>query len=295
MKRILFSAVLPIMLFFAFCGKKPDRRGIDLQVTLTPAAVTDSLYLKMDYKFKTEKEFKKLGSDYSVFVHLWRANSKEMLIQDDHLPLKNTSAWMPNEQMEYSRVLFIPQFLNEFDVDFEGYEEVDLTIGLYNMKSAGKEKPIILFEKKLNIQPASFNAPEIVYDEGWNGLEIDANAGDAFHRSWRWTMSKAVCIIENPKKECTLIIKGGVSKTVFPDQKVTLKINDALLEEFIPEEALFSKEYTITPEQMGTGDEFSLKFETDKVFVPARVFPGSNDSRELGVQIYFVYFREKTK
>jgi hypothetical protein len=108
-------------------------------------------------------------------------------------------------------------------------------------------------------------------------------------------MAKSVCIIENPKKECTLIVKGGVNKTAFPDQKVTLKINDSLLEEFIPAEALFSREYTITPEQMGVGDEFFLKIETDKVFVPAKAFPGNNDSRELGMQIFFIYFREKIK
>ena len=293
MKRVIISVILPIALLCTFCSKKVDRRGIDLQVTMNPAAVTDSLYLKMDYNFKTEKDFKKFSSDYHVFVHFWRVNSKEMLLQDDHVPMKQTSAWGQNEKIEYSRVLFIPQFLNEFDVDFEGYEEINLTIGLYNAKAAGKENPLVLFEKRINVQPASFNAPEIVYDEGWNGLEIDVNSSDSFHRSWRWTMAKSVCIIENPKKECTLIIKGGVSKTAFPDQKVTFKINDALLDEFIPEEALFSREYVIKPEQMGSGDEFFLKIETDKVFVPARVFSGSNDSRELGIQVFFVYFREK--
>lgn len=295
MKRIFFVAILPIALLVSFCGKKVDRQGIDLQLKLTPASITDSLYLKMDYEFKTAKDFKKLNSDYSVFVHFWRVNSKEMLLQDDHMPLKKTSEWKQNEQLKYSRVLFIPQFLNEFDVDFEGYEEIKLTVGLYKLKSSGKEKPLILFEKKINIQPASFNAPEIVYDEGWNGLETDVNAKDSFHRSWRWTMAKAVCIIENPKKECTLIIKGGVNKTALPDQKVTLKINDSLLEEFLPTDSLFSREYTISPEQMGAGDEFSLKIETDKIFVPAKVFPGSNDNRELGMQIYFIYFREKLK
>jgi hypothetical protein len=295
MKRTIFAAILPIVFLFSFCGKKVDRQGIDLQLKLKPDSITDSLYLQMDYEFKTAKDFKKLNEDYVVFVHFWRVNSKEMLIQDDHSPLKNTSAWGPNEQLKYTRVLFIPQFLNEFDVDFEGSEEIKLTVGLYNLKAAGKEKPVILFEKNIDIQPASFNAPEIVYDEGWNGLETDVNAKDSFHRSWRWTMAKSVCIIENPKKECTLIIKGGVSKTAFPDQKVTLKINDSLLEEFIPTEALFSKEYTITPEQMGVGDEFFLKIETDKVFVPAKAFPGNNDSRELGMQIFFIYFREKLK
>jgi len=247
----------------------------------------------MDYEFKTEKDFKKLTDDYAIFVHFWRVNSKEMLLQDDHLPLKKTSAWVQNEQLKYSRILFIPQFLNEFDIDFEGYEE--MTVGLHNPKSSGQEKPIVLFEKKINVQPASINAPEIVYDEGWNGIETDVNAKDSFTRSWRWTMAKSVCIIENPKKECTLIVKGGVNKTVFKDQKIILKINNSVLEEFIPEEAMFSREYTITPGQMGVGDEFSLNIETDKVFVPAKAFTGSTDNRELGMQIFFIYFREKLK
>jgi hypothetical protein len=295
MKRILFIAILPIALLFSFCGKKIDRQGIDLELKLSPATITDSLYLKMDFEFKTAKDFKKLNGDYAVFVHFWRVNSKEMLLQDDHLPLKKTNAWGQNEDLKYSRVIFIPQFLNEFDIDFEGYEEIKLTVGLHNPKSTVKEKPIVLFEKKINIQPASINAPEIVYDEGWNGFETDVNAKDPFNRSWRWTMAKSVCIIENPKKECTLIIKGGVNKTILPDQKVIFKINDSLLDEFIPSESLFSREYTISPEQMGVGDEFSLKIETDKVFVPAKVISGNNDSRELGMQIFFIYFREKLK
>jgi hypothetical protein len=293
MKIKIMALLLPILLLTSFCGKKIDRKGIDLKLTLEPETVTDSLYLKMNYEFKTGKDFKKFGSDYSIFVHFWRVNSKEMLLQDDHLPLKKTSSWVANDSITYSRVIFIPQFLNEFDVDFEGYEELRLTVGLYNPKV--QEKSIVLFEKKINVQPASINAPEIVYDEGWNEIETNVNAKDQFDKSWRWTTAKSVCIIENPKKECTLIIKGGVNKTVFQDQKLIFKVNDALLDEFIPDEANFSREYTVTPQMMGNGDEFSLKFETDKVFVPANVFPNSKDNRELGAQIFFVYFREKLK
>jgi len=290
--KIIF-ALLPIILLTGFCGKKADRRGIDLTMKLSPETVTDSLYFKMDYEFKTAADFKKLGGDYSVFVHFWRVNSKEMLLQDDHLLEKKTSDWAANEKLAYSRILFIPQFLNEFDVDFEGYEELKLTVGLY--KPQTQEKPIILFEKKINIQPASINAPEIVYDEGWNEIETDVNAADPFQKSWRWTTAKSVCIIENPRKDCTLILKGGVNKGAFPDQKLTLRINDALFDEFIPEEGKFSREYTVTPQMMGGADEFSLKIETDKVFIPASAFPGSKDNRELGAQIYFIYFREKLK
>jgi hypothetical protein len=293
MKTKISWVLLPIILLTAFCGKKIDRKGIDLVLKLSPETITDSLFLKMDYEFKTKDDFKKLDKDYSVFVHFWRVNSKEMLLQDDHLPVKNTSAWTANDDIHYSRVIYIPQFLNEFDVDFEGYEELRLSVGLYDSKTG--ERLNVLFEKKINIQPASINAPEIVYDEGWNEIETDVNAKDPFSKSWRWTTAKSVCIIENPKKESTLIIKGGVNKTAFQDQKLIFKINDSVLDEFIPEENKFSREYTVTPEMMGTGDEFSLKIETDRVFVPAKVFPDSKDNRELGAQIFFIYFREKLK
>jgi len=293
MKTKLLVVVFSILLLTAFCSKKIDRKGLDLKMALSPETITDSLYLKMDYEFKTAGDFKKLGDDYSIFVHFWRVNSKEMLLQDDHKPLKKISDWAANESIKYSRVLFIPQFLNEFDVDFEGYEELRLTIGLYNPKIQGK--PIVLFEKKINIQPASINAPEIVYDEGWNEIETNVNAEDQFGKSWRWTTAKSVCIIENPKKECTLIIKGGVNKSALQDQKLIVKINEAVLDEFIPDDVNFSKEYTVTPQMMGGNDEFSLKIETDKVFVPANIFPNSKDNRELGAQIFFIYFREKLK
>jgi hypothetical protein len=293
MKAKLIFVVLSIMLLTAFCSKKIDRKGVELKLAISPETITDSLYLKMDYEFKTAGDFKKFGDDYSIFVHFWRVSSKEMLLQDDHLPLKEVSKWVANDSIKYSRVLFIPQFLNEFDVDFEGYEELRLTVGLFNPKVEGKS--IVLFEKKINIQPASINAPEIVYDEGWNEIETNVNAKDQFDKSWRWTTAKSVCIIENPKKECTLIIKGGVNKTAFQDQKLTFKINDALLDEFIPDEANFSREYTVSPQMLGNADEFSLKIETDKVFVPANVFPNNKDNRELGAQIFFIYFREKLK
>jgi len=293
MKTKLIVVIFSIMLLTAFCSKKIDRKGVVLKLALSPETITDSLYLKMDYEFKTASDFKKFDNDYSIFVHFWRVNSKEMLLQDDHLPLKKFSEWVANDSIKYSRILFIPQFLNEFDVDFEGYEELRLTVGLYNPKVQGKS--IVLFEKKINIQPASINAPEIVYDEGWNEIETNVNTNDQFDKSWRWTTAKSVCIIENPKKECTLIIKGGVNKTAFQDQKLIFKINDALLDEFIPDEVNFSREYTVNPQMMGSGDEFSLKIETDKVFIPTNVFPNSKDNRELGVQIFFIYFREKLK
>lgn len=293
MKAKIAFLILPILLAITACGGKADRRGIELAMTLAPETVTDSLFFKMDFDFQTAAGFKPLGGDYDVYVHFWRVNSKEMLLQDDHQPPKATGAWKAGERFRYSRTVFIPQFLNEFDVDFEGFEEIKLSVGLYDPKAPDRQ--IVLFEKKLNVQPASINAPEIVYDEGWNEIETDVNAKEPFTKSWRWTTARSVCIVENPKKEYTLMVRGRVDKSLLPDQKLTLKLNGAVLDEFIPEESHFSREYTVTPDMLGEADEFSLEFLCDKVFSPEKVVPGSKDNRELGAQIFFIYFREKLK
>jgi hypothetical protein len=270
-----------------------NSKDIKLNLTILPETITDSLYLKMKYEFVLSKDFKGLNDDYVVFVHFWRAKNKEMLLLDDHQPEKKISQWQKGDKITYSRVLYIPRFLDEFDIDFEGYEVVKLTVGLYNPKA--EDKKINLFQKTLNIQSASSVAPEIVYDEGWYQSETDLNIANKDERTWRWTSKKAVCIIENPKKECLLKIIGSVDKTKFTDQKVILKINDKILEEFIPETSMFSKEYIITPLMMGIEDEFRFTIETDKTFIPSKLNPGVNDDRELGIQVFFLYFRENIK
>jgi hypothetical protein len=191
-------------------------------------------------------------------------------------------------------VVFIPQFLDEFDIDFEGYEEIRLTVGLYK-PAEEKEAKFILYQKVLNVESASLNAPELVYDEGWNQPEHDPKIKNPKEQSWRWTKKTAVCIVQNPRKESLLIIKGGVDKAKIADQKVIFKINDQVLEEFVPGTAKFAKEYVIAPEKMGSEDEFKLVIETDKTFIPSELDANVNDDRELGVQIFFLYFRENTR
>ncbi len=293
MKTSLALTVLLALLTLVSCPGQRNTKGIALQLHFSPATLTDFLFVNMSYEFTLRGSFQKLNKDYKVFVHFWRTNRKEMLFQDDHQPNKKTSAWQKGETIRYTRAVFIPQFLNEFDIDFEGYEEIKISVGLYDPTPESKENPILLYEKKVEIQPASFNAPEIIYNEGWNEPESDLRSADVFEKSWRWTAQKAVCIIENPHKLSTLVIKGGVAKTALPDQKVTFKVNDTVLDEFIPSENRFSKEYTLTPETMGPNEEFTLRIETDRTYVPAKINPANKDNRELGVQIFFIYFREK--
>ncbi len=289
-----FGYLLLLLVLLMSCGKKEGDQiadvGVKLNLSLSPETITDFLHVTMDYEFEILDDFNKIDKDYMVFVHFWRQKSKEMLVQDDHLPVKKTTEWKAGDKVSYSRMFFIPKFLDELDIDFEGFEEIKLQSGLYDPQNpTGK---IVLFNQVLNVQPASINAPDIIYSEGWNEEEMNLALSDPFYRVWRWTTKKAECIIENPKKKSVLIIKGGLHKTVFQDQTVILKINDTLLEAFISDSVTFEKKYTLTPEQLGDEPEFKLTIETNKTFVPSSLDPENKDSRELGVQLYLLYFRE---
>ncbi|MEN8222671.1 MAG: hypothetical protein ABFR36_05385 [Acidobacteriota bacterium] len=287
-KSIIILLILLVTL--SFCGKKNDTKGIDLDVKMIPGTVTDDLYGKMKFSFETNEKFAELEKNYKVFVHFWRIKNKEMLFQDDHFAGTDVSSWKKGDKIEYTRDIYIPKFLDEYDIDFEGFEEIRLSAGLYNVDK--KDEKILLFEKVLNVQSASLNAPEIVYDEGWHQSETDFNSKVPEIGEWRWTSGKAVCIIENPKKEAILKLKGRVSENNLEGQKIRFLINDNLLEEFTPEEKSFEKNYIIPAEKLGSNDELRLIIEVDKTFVPGKLDKSISDDRELGVQIFSIYFRE---
>jgi len=294
MKMRNFSYLLLVLVLLMSCGKKEGDQiadvGVKLNLSLSPDTITDFLYVTMDYEYEILDDFNKIDKDYLIFVHFWRLKSKEMLIQDDHLPVKKTTEWKAGDKVSYSRMFFIPKFLDELDIDFEGFEEIKLQSGLYDPQNPTEK--IVLFNQVLNVQPASINAPDIIYSEGWNEEEMNLALSDPFYRVWRWTTKKAECIIENPKKKSVLIIKGGLHKSIFQDQTVILKINDILLEAFISDSVTFEKKYMLTPEQLGDEPEFKLTIETNKTFIPSSINPENKDSRELGVQLYLLYFRE---
>mgnify|MGYP007050516241 CR=1 FL=1 len=290
MKRLSLFVLALIMLIPMGCGSKLEQKGINLSIQIVPERLSDNLFVKMNYNTELTGEFSSIGSDMSMFVHFWRKKTKEMIVQDDHMPVKPTSSWKPGDTMTESRIVFIPRFFNEYAFDYKKDETIRLTIGLVDPKKP--DQGVILLQKDLMIESASDVAPAIFHDVGWHQPEVNSKADNPEETKWRWTMQKAVCIIENPRKTCDLRINGGVNKTYLPDQGITIKINDTVLEQFIPETSKFSKIYTITPEMVGDLDEFQLTIETDKTFIPSLVSPDSKDERELGVQVYFLYFRD---
>jgi hypothetical protein len=268
------------------CQKKAQVKGVELTVNFSEKTLTDNLITDIQYDWKTSGDFPQVNKEYTVYAHFWHGDN--LLFQDDHVPPVPTSKWEPGQEYKYQRRIYIPSFIDEFDPSFKGEEQLRLSIGLYNpYDRTGDSKREVLISR-LKVFPPPPDTPEIIYETGWYDLEIDPNAP---LRKWRWTGPEARCIVDNPHRDALLVIRGGVNKDIIADQKVVIKVNDLVLDEFIPEEITFEKSYTVKKEMLGDKDEFSLSIAVDKTFIPSKIFPQNKDERELGCQVAFVYFR----
>jgi hypothetical protein len=285
-KTVVVMLVLFATMICIQCKEKSQVKGITLEVTFSEEELSDDLITDVQYAWKTDSNFVKIEQEMHVYVHFWHKNN--LLFQDDHIPDPPITEWDVDQEHVYTRRVYIPEFIDEFDPEFKGEETLRLVVGIsspFDRKGDTKQQ---IFETKLKVLPPPLDTPEKIYEDGWYDLEINP---DSFLKQWRWTAKEARCIIDNPRRDALLVIKGGVNLDALEDQKVIIKINDRIFDEFIPEESYFEKSYNIKKEMVGEGEQFFLVIATDKVFVPAEIFPNSKDMRELGLQISFVYYR----
>ncbi len=268
------------------CQKKVQVKGIGLDVGFAEKTLTDNLMTDVQYKWKTQSDFVKLGKDYTVFVHFWHGSN--LLFQDDHVPPLPTSRWEPGQEYKYERRIYIPSFIDEFDPKFKGEEALRMVVGLYNPFDRTGQSKLEILTQKLRVLPPPPDAPEISYEGGWYDLEIDPAAP---LKQWRWSGPEGRCLIDNPHRDALLVVRGGVNKDALPNQKVIFKINDLIVDEFVPAESTFEKSYNIKKEMLGEKDSFIFIATCDQTFIPARLYPQSKDERELGIQVSFIYFR----
>lgn len=287
-KRIAVAGLVIGLVSLALpaCQKKAQVKGVALTVNFADMTLTDNLITDIQYDWKTSGDFLPVSKDYTVYVHFWHGDN--LLFQDDHVPPVPTSKWEPGQEYKYQRRIYIPSFIDEFDPSFKGEEQIRLSVGLYNPYDRTGDASREILTSKLKVYPPPPDTPEIIYEDGWYDQEIDPNAP---LRKWRWTGPEARCIVDNPQRDALLVIRGGVNKDIISDQKITVRINDLVLDEFIPDEIIFEKSYSVKQEMLGDKDEFSLAVAVDKTFIPSKIFPENKDERELGCQVAFIYFR----
>ncbi len=268
------------------CQNKAPLKGIELAVDFSDKPITDNLITNVHYDWKITGEFTKVNKDYTIYVHFW--HGRNLLFQDDHLPVVPTSKWEPGQEHKYQRRIYIPSFIDEFDPSFKGEETLKLVVGFYSPNDRTAEPKHEVLIKKLKILPPPPDVPEVIYETGWYDQEVDSEAP---LRQWKWTSREARCIIDNPHRDALLVIKGAANAAIVSNQKVMFKIDDMTIDEFIPGGSIFEKSYNIKKEMLGDKDEFSLIIAVDRTGIPAKVMPQSKDERELGCQISLIYFR----
>jgi len=275
--------------FFAFmfsCKQTAQIQGIELDVSFSDSELSDNLMTDMICTWKTTGDFVKMTQDLHVYVHFW--HGVNLLLQADYVPEAPTSTWEPDQEYTYTQRIYLPPFIDEFDPDFKGEETLRMSVGFYSPYDRSGENKQPVLDEKLKVVPPPLDTPEIIYEQGWYDREIDP---ESYLKQWRWAAQEARCIIDNPRRDALLVIRGGVNLDAVPGQKIMFKINDLMLDEFVAAESYFEKAYSIKKEMLGEGEEFTLTIASDKSFVPAKLFPDSTDERELGMQISFVYFR----
>jgi hypothetical protein len=285
-KILIGGLILAVGLIAVGCKKKAQVEGVALAVTFSEPTLSDNLITDVEYKWTTTDKFVKLDSDYNVFVHFW--HNSNMILQDDYAPEVPTSKWEKGKVYSAKRRIYIPSFIDEFDPQFKGEETLRLSVGLYNPYDRTGQSEREVVSEKLKVVPPPLGTPEVVYESGWYDLEVNPAS---VLKQWRWTAKEARCVIDNPKKDALMVIKGGLIFSAVKDQKIALNINDQVLDEFVAAQELFEKSYNIKKEMLGDKNEFNLTISVDKAWIPAKVIPNSKDERELGVQISFIYFR----
>ncbi len=276
-KNELLIFLLALILILPFCGKKEAKKPpVDLKVEFNPPQLKDAYILKIRYTWLPHQGFS-LSDDYWVYVHFWDTHSKSMYLLDDHKPPVSFSRWSPGKEIAYERILVLPEYIEEIKGDSF---QVEFSAGFYNPKTGNK---IEVLKKPLTVKINPQILPQKIYSDGWYSEETDSSG-----RTWRWMGKTAICRVENPRKPSLLYLEGFFPDKYLPGQKLRIYLNDKLLDEIT--EPSFKKLYEISPEMMGEGDEFILKFEAEKSFVPSEVNKESKDKRELAAAFYKVFF-----
>ena len=95
----------------------------------------------------------------------------------------------------------------------------------------------------------------------------------------------------NPRGPATLHLRAlSPVDFVGGNQSVSIKMGDREIDWFTrTDSSSYLLYFDVPDEELGDGDWVELTIEVDKVFVPAQVTEGSTDTRELGLQVFWMY------
>jgi hypothetical protein len=267
------------------CQKRTGIKGLDLSVSFSRRNLTDDLYVDVTLKWRLSRDFQGFSENRPVFLRI--DHEGEALVEDVFTPAPPLPEWGPGGEHEIVRRVYIPRFIDEYDPGFRGVEPAVLTVGLGGDTRGGEEIETVVLTRRLRISPASMT-PAILYVDGWHGTGKGPGEDSP---EGRWTGKAARCLIDNPKRNALLVIRGEADLEAAPGQEITVRLGGRVLERFVPAEAEFEKSYQISEEALGKGKDFFLEISVDRTFLPSDAGPEAKGEAERGVFVSFLYFR----
>lgn len=234
-------------------------------------------FIDMRYSWKVGEHQDFAGKDYFISVHFVNDRG-ELLWQDDHEPPTPTSQWKPGEDLNYSRVMKIPETVSYPQVSMRVgfYEKGDSTHRIYLRQ--GEEIVHKVRVLKMFVQPQDAE----LFGKGWGNLEFSRDGLN----HWRWISRNAIYSFRNPNAYRFLTIRGGTIWRCFDEpQTVTVALNGTVLEKITLDEKPFERIFPISQALLGDQEWSELHIEVDKTFSPLDCGL-SDDPRELAIMIY---------
>jgi len=271
------------------CGGQEPSRRVDVSVTVDLSdSVPAGSPFDIGYTWTPGEGFEPPADDLRIFVHLVDPEGN-IIDQDDHFPPLPTSQWSAGHPVEYRRE---PIYLDpDLRLDY-----VDVYVGMYDNEGQIGIMRAGRFQNRPLVHSVIVRADDQggipVYVEGFQNRETLLTAEDVYARDWRWMGKRGVVAFGNPRGPSTLHLRA-LSPVDFLEggtQTVTIKVGDRVIAQYeATDSTMHLMRFEVPGEGLGDRDWLDFVIEVDKQFVPALLDEGSDDIRELGLQIYWMY------
>ncbi|MGC9057033.1 MAG: hypothetical protein ACP5J6_09290 [Candidatus Saccharicenans sp.] len=272
-----------ISFVFSSCQKESEVVGLAATAQFSDKSLSDNLVTKLRVKLITTSAFKGLGKDYQMVAEsVWQ---DKFIFKEKLNITPQTSKWLPNRVYETEKYVYIPPFIDRFNLQMSRGIEADFRIVL---EPAGPGPYLVIFRRSISISPCPLDVPDIVFLEGWEKVNpTRAATGNSLFELW--SQKQAVCLLKNPERPAILMIRG--QNEVVEGQRVSIYLGSSQLDEFNLSPGPFEKIYSLTPGQLGSDPELKLVISVDKTIKINELYPGIENGRELGLKIDTLYFR----
>ena len=280
--RLIFAGVC--VLSFACGGSARPAIGT---VTLGVDRVSAPLGAPLEFniRFDLAPDLEPLTEDYRVLLHIL-GSDEELLWAEDHNPPLPTSQWRQNQTVEYQHRIQIPMY------PYVG--EALIAVGLYSYRTgerlplAGEDLGQMAYQVGTITLAPQPESSFLVYENGWHSAEFASDG----RNDWRWTSGRAVLSVRNPMADAVFSFEVDARPDMFEEpQNIALVVGD----ETIYGEVLDSNEriyirQEISREALGSDEFVELVLTVDQTFSPASRGGAPEDTRELGVRVFYTYF-----